>query len=79
MRAEIARVSPLKNEPLDANVPKNAGVVVDAYELQAQVVLHIFGELIIVIPAFRESGENTTLGYTVNKAEKSLSECASCY
>ena len=41
MRAEIARVSPLKNEPLDANVPKNAGVVVDAYELQAQVVLSL--------------------------------------
>ena len=38
MRAEIARVSPLKNEPLDANVPKNAGVVV---ELQAQVVLSL--------------------------------------
>ena len=76
MRAETARVSPLKNEPLDANVPKIADVVVDAYELRGCT---IFGELIIVIPAFRESGENTTLGYTVNKAEKSLSECASCY
>ena len=39
----------------------------------------IFGELIIVIPAFRESGENTTLGCTVIRAEKSLSECTSCH
>ena len=76
MRAETVRVSIVKNEPLDANVPKIADVVVDAYELRGCT---IFGELIIVIPAFRESGENTTLGYTVNKAEKSLSECASCY
>ena len=41
MRAETVRVSPLKKEPLDANVPKIAGLVVNAYELRAQVVLSL--------------------------------------
>ena len=71
MRAEIARVSPLKNEPLDANVPKIAGLVVDAYEFRSQVVLSLENSSL-------SSRHSESLQRTRHWVTQS-SECTSCH